>query len=70
MRYAIVDTDKAEAKGLKAKYHLMNNTRSKMAVNENELLKIESDPATAARQLGGELLEYEQFKSKLNKWDE
>ena len=70
MRYAIVDTDKAEAKGFVAKYHLTNNTRSKMAVNENELLKIESDPATAARQLGGELLEYKLFKSKLNKWDE
>ena len=70
MRYAIVDTDKAEAKGLKTKYHITNNTRSKMAVNENELLKIESDPATAARQLDGELLEYEHFMSKLNKWDE
>lgn len=70
MRYAIVDTDKAEAKGFVAKYHLMNNTRSKMAVNENELLKIESDPASAACQLGGKLLDYEQFKLELNKWDE
>ena len=44
MRYAIVETSKAEAKGLKAKLHRTNNTGSKMAVNENELLKVNENP--------------------------
>lgn len=70
MRYAIVDTGKAEAKGLKPKYHRTNNTGSKMAVNENELLKVDENPEQAARQLGGELKDLQQFKSELNKWDE
>ena len=70
MRYAIVDTSKAEAKGLKPKYHLTNNTGSKMAVNENELLKVDADPGIAATQLGGKLQNLQQFKSELNKWNE
>lgn len=70
MRYAIVDTDKVEAKGLKAKYHLTNNTGSKMAVNENELLKVDENPEEVAKQLGGKLMELEAFKSELNTWDE
>lgn len=70
MRYAIVDTDKAEAKGLKAKYHQTNNTGSKMAVNENELLKVDENPEQAATQLGGKLMELEEFKVELNTWDE
>lgn len=67
MRYAIVETSKAEAKGLKAKLHRTNNTGSKMAVNENELLKVNENPETAAAELGGKLQE---FKNELNKWDE
>lgn len=70
MRYAIVDTSKAEAKGINPKYHRMNNTGSKMAVNENELLKISDDPEVAAEKLGGKLRELQEFKSELNKWDE
>ena len=62
MRYAIVETSKAEAKGLKAKLHRTNNTGSKMAVNEN--------PETAAAELGGKLQELQEFKNELNKWDE
>lgn len=70
MRYAIVDTSKAEANGMKAKLHRTNNTGSKMAVNENELLKVNENPETAAAELGGKLQELQQFKSELNKWDE
>ena len=70
MRYAIVDTSKAEAKGLKPKYHRTNNTGSKMAVNENELLKVDDNPEQAAEQLGGKLQDLQEFKSELNKWDE
>ena len=70
MRYAIVETSKAEAKGLKAKRHLTNNTGSKMAVNENELLKVNENPETAAAELGGKLQELQEFKNELNKWDE
>lgn len=70
MRYAIVDTGKAEAKGLKPKYHLTNNTGSKMAVNENELLKVNENPGTAAAELGGKLQELQEFKNELNKLDE
>ena len=70
MRYAIVETSKAEAKGLKPKYHRTNNTGSKMAVNENELLKVDENPEQAAKQLGGKLQELQEFKSELNKWDE
>jgi len=70
MRYAIVDTSKAEAKGLKPKYHRTNNTGSKMAVNENELLKVDENPEQAAEQLGGKLQDLQEFKSELNKWDE
>lgn len=70
MRYAIVDTSKAEAKGLKPKYHRTNNTGSKMAVNENELLKVDESPEQAAEQLGGKLQDLQEFKSELNKWDE
>ena len=62
MRYAIVETSKAEAKGLKAKLHRTNNTGSKMTVNEN--------PETAAAELGGKLQELQEFKNELNKWDE
>lgn len=69
MRYAIVETSKAEAKGLKAKLHRTNNTGSKMAVNENELLKVNENPETAA-ELGGKLQELQGFKNELNKWDE
>lgn len=70
MRYAIVDTKKAEAKGLKAKLHRTNNTGSKMAVNENELLKVDANPESAAEQLGGKLQELQEFKVELKKWDE
>lgn len=70
MRYAIVETEKAEAKGLKAKHHRTNNTGSKMAVNENELLKVDKNPETAATLLGGKLQDLEQFKVELRKWDE
>lgn len=70
MRYAIVDTQKAETKRLQAKYHRTNNTGRKMAVNENELLKVNDNPEDAARQLGGELQELQQFQVELNKWDE
>lgn len=70
MRYAIVDTGKAEAKGLKPKYHRTNNTGSKMAVNENELLKVNENPGTAATSLSGKLMELDEFKVELNKWDE
>lgn len=70
MRYAIVNTSKAEAKGLKPKYHRTNNTGSKMAVNENELLKVDENPEQAAEQLGGKLQDLQEFKSELNKWDE
>lgn len=70
MRYAIVDTSKAEAKGLKPKYRRTNNTGSKMAVNENELLKVDESPEQAAEQLGGKLQDLQEFKSELNKWDE
>ena len=70
MRYASVETSKAEAKGLKLKFHRTNNTGSKMAVNENELLKVDEDPEQAAKQLGGELKDLQEFKSELNTWDE
>lgn len=70
MRYAIVETSKAEEKGLKAKLHRTNNTGSKMAVNENELLKVNENPETAAAELGGKLQELQEFKNELNKWDE
>lgn len=70
MRYAIVETSKAEAKGMKAKLHRTNNTGSKMAVNENELLKVDENPEQAATQLGGKLMELEEFKVELNTWDE
>lgn len=70
MRYAIVETSKAEEKGLKAKLHRTNNTGSKMAVNENELLKVNENPETAATELGGKLQELQEFKNELNKWDE
>ena len=70
MRYAIVETSKAEAKGRKAKLHRTNNTGSKMAVNENELLKVNENPETAATELGGKLQELQEFKNELNKWDE
>lgn len=70
MRYAIVETSKAEAKGLKAKLHRTNNTGSKMAVNENELLKVNENPEIAAAELGGKLQELQEFKNELNKWDE
>ena len=70
MRYAIVETSKAESKGLKAKLHRTNNTGSKMAVNENELLKVNENPETAAAELGGKLQELQEFKNELNKWNE
>ena len=70
MRYAIIETSKAEAKGMKAKLHRTNNTGSKMAVNENELLKVDENPEQAATQLGGKLMELEEFKVELNTWDE
>lgn len=70
MRYAIVETSKAEAEGLKAKLHRTNKTGSNMAVNENELLKVNENPETAAAELGGKLQELQEFKNELNKWDE
>ena len=41
-----------------------------MAVNENELLKVDKNPETAATLLGGKLQDLEQFKVELQKWDE
>lgn len=70
MRYAIVETEKAMAKGLKAKWHRVNNTGRKMVANENELMKIESDPSMAASMLGGTLMELDELKVELNKWNE
>ena len=69
MRYAIADTDKAVFKGIDVKIHRTNNVGNKMVVNENELLRINSDASLAASQLGGELLEHEQLKVELNKWN-
>lgn len=69
MRYAIVDTDKAVYKGIDVKMHRTNNTGDKVVVNENELLRINADASLAASQLGGVLLEHEQLKVELNKWN-
>lgn len=69
MRYAIVDTAKAVYKGLNVKLHRTNNIGKRMIVNENELLKINSDASEAAKQLGGVLLEHEQLEVEINKWD-
>lgn len=70
MRYAIVDTDKAFAQGMIPAYHKLNNTGTKMVVNENELLKVDPDPEVAARALGGTLTDLPNVKLAMNRWDE
>lgn len=70
MRYAIVGTEKAESYGLVAKYHRVNKSGEKMAVNENELLKVDEDPDNGAAILGGTLMELEDFMQAVARWDE
>ncbi len=70
MRYAIVMTERAEAKGMNAKWHKVNNVGTKMAINENELLKVDTDTAKAAEALGGVLMSLDELKRAMAVWDE
>lgn len=63
MRYAIADVEKATKAGLVAKWHQVNKKNTLMAVNENELLKIDADPEKAAQMLGGRLMGLEEFRT-------
>ena len=56
-------------KGIDVKMHRTNNAGNKVVINENELLRINDDASLAASQLGGVLLEHEQLKVELNKWN-
>lgn len=56
--------EKAEAVGLVAKWHQVNTKGTLMAVNENELLKIDADPEKAAAELGGTLMSLDEFKKE------
>lgn len=69
MRYAIVDTDKASAKGMVPAYHKLNNVGTKMVVNENELLKVNPAPEVAAKDLGGSLTDLPNIKLAMTRWD-
>lgn len=55
MRYAVVETKKAENIGIRREYHRLNSDKSRMVVNENEL-KYEGDPEELAKQLGSKLI--------------
>lgn len=55
MKYAVVDTNKAVASGLKEEYHILSHDRTRMIVNENELATL-GEPEKQARRLGGELI--------------
>lgn len=64
MRYTIAETGKAVKAGLVAKWHQVNKKGTLMAVNENELLKIDADPEAAAESLGGRLMDLKEFKKE------
>ncbi len=66
MKYAIVKTALATAHGMAAKFHQTSPDGQKMAVNENELLKINSDITEAATQLGGKVMELDEAVRELN----
>ncbi len=56
--------ENASKEGLVAKWHQVNKKGTLMAVNENELLKIDADPEVAAKKLGGTLMTLEEFKTE------
>ena len=67
MKYAIVDTVKAEAAGFTSKYRLTSKDGSRLALNENELLRLDADPAKAAEMLGGKVMGLVELKMEIMK---
>lgn len=71
MRYAITDYGKSVAAGFKAVTHRYNIARTKMVLNENELLRVDkTDPLAAAIKLGADkLLTADEAKIEMAKWN-
>lgn len=63
MRYALIDKKKGEEYGILPIFHVCFS--DKMVVNENELRIIDDNIETAARLLEGEIMEYNEIKSKV-----
>lgn len=56
MRYSIIDAKKGEDYGFLPVLHQTTANGTKMVVNENELLRINSDISIAADLLGGTVM--------------
>ena len=65
MKYAIVLTELAEAKGIKHRHHKKSADKERMVMNENEL-KLYGDPHEVATELGGELTDIKSIKQQIN----
>lgn len=65
MKYAIVNTVRAEENGLKKAYHVLSNDEKSMIVNENEL-RVMGDPDKEAKKLGGELMSRKELNNIIN----
>lgn len=65
MRYAIVNTSKAEEHGLKKAYHVLSNDKKSMIVNENEL-RVLGDADKEAKRLGGKLMSRKELNNIIN----
>lgn len=65
MRYAIVNTSKAEEHGFKKAYHVLSNDKKSMIVNENEL-RVLGDADKEAKRLGGKLMSRKELNNIIN----
>jgi hypothetical protein len=65
MKYAIINIDNALKAGIRKEYHIMNQSKSMLIVNENELAKF-GDPSQQAIRLGGKLIGRKELNEILN----
>lgn len=65
MKYAIVNVQSAELKGIKHSRHKKSADKRYMIVNENEL-KLYGNPDEVATELGGELVDIDSIKKQIN----
>ena len=67
MYYSIIDTNKGVNAGFRKDLHRLCDNGSKMVVNENELLLIDSNITNACNKLGGILMTETELFQKLKR---
>lgn len=65
MNYAIVNKRIAESSGINVNMHRMNQKKTKIILNENEL-SLFGDPSSVAKKFGGKLVSRSKLNSLIN----